>query len=222
MKATFEETKIYWLMPASGEGEAVGPYSLAELAEMKRTGEIDEETLWAVEGMETWERIATLRKLMTPREEERPDPGLAQKVTRVLCGETFDDQPKARRAPRMEPLFRVASPGTPKWKIGLAMLAGGFGLFMLIPALALAWQGPKGLAGMEASEAHVMAVEFIERSYPGARSFGEPVVKREGNTFYVAVEVDGLNAFGGPVRNTMGVEMELVGSSWRLRHIERR
>jgi hypothetical protein len=72
-------------------------------------------------------------------------------------------------------------------------------------------------------EAYGYAKDFIKQHYPGAQKFGsfsESIVTRNGSTYDVAIKVDGLNAFGGPIRNTVGVEMEYTGSSWRLIRID--
>jgi len=113
--------------------------------------------------------------------------------------------------------------------VGCAVIAGGIGLLLLVGAIGVALQSPQERQQSEQrnmdSDAHYTAEQFIKKQYPGAKSvsgFRDSVVEHEGNVYRVAVNVDGLNAFGGPVRNAMIVEMELNGGTWRLIQIHRK
>lgn len=68
-------------------------------------------------------------------------------------------------------------------------------------------------------DAHYTAEQFIKKQTAGARevsSYRDSVVTHDGSTYYVACHVDGLNAFGGPVRQALIVEMKLDGGTWSL------
>lgn len=113
--------------------------------------------------------------------------------------------------------------------IVLACIAGGIGLLFLIGAIGFGLQTPAERAQSKQrstdQDAHRTAEQFIMRQYPGAQrvsAFRDSSVEHDGTRYRVAVEVNGLNAFGGPVRNAMIVEMDTMGGSWQLVQIHQR
>lgn len=125
----------------------------------------------------------------------------------------------------------LALPAEPKktgpMAMGCAGFAGFVGLILLMAALGQLSESPQSAARREADnqkqQAFFAAEQFIKQRLPGAQKiagFREAIVEQEGSTFRVAVQVDGLNAFGGPVRNVVGVEMELVGDKFVLKHLK--
>lgn len=111
--------------------------------------------------------------------------------------------------------------------VGCACLAGLFGLFLLIPMIAMLFESPQATGAREVDstkqQAHYAAEQFIRKAMPGAKtvaSYRESVVEQEGSVYRVAAQVDGVNAFGGPLRKIVGVEMELSGGKWVLKRIQ--
>lgn len=99
-------------------------------------------------------------------------------------------------------------------------------MILLIFAVDIATESPEKAAKRQTESdrnmAHVMAGVYLEKRYPGLKSvshYRDSVVIQNGSTFSVAVKADGVNAFGAPVRNTFGVELEKVGENWVLKRI---
>lgn len=97
-------------------------------------------------------------------------------------------------------------------------------LFLFIP---LIWRGANSTpsAGNLDFDAYYTAQDFVRRTYPGAQtfsSFEESVITSYGDTYNVGMRVRGLNAFGGPIENLVGVQMELDrgAQKWRLTRIK--
>lgn len=66
-------------------------------------------------------------------------------------------------------------------------------------------------------DAYRSAREFAMNRLPGAREVAhesQAIVERDGANWYVAFVVDGLNAFGGPVRRNVVVQMRCDGSDF--------
>lgn len=181
-----------YYLVTNGIGE--GPFSYAQIQAMVDNGEVRSEDLYAREG---WKGP---RKL-----------GLDFKF------------PAPQWTPRNPPTKSLAAWGP------FEVFCGAGAVVTLL--IFLVWlnkdlsHGVSSESRASSYDAHSAAEDFVKRSFPGAdkiSSMGDSVVQQDGDTYLVGVVVDGKNAFGGPIRKMVGVEMEKVGDKWRLKHIEQR
>jgi hypothetical protein len=102
---------------------------------------------------------------------------------------------------------------------------------LLIPVAGFAWCRSAYLGGEpehqkanEPIDAHYAATEFARARFPGAKEFSEyrrSKMEKLGDGHYVVGIVgDGLNAFGGPARSIIAVEVKLDGGKWQMRSID--
>ena len=107
--------------------------------------------------------------------------------------------------------------------IGAAAIVGVLGILSVttVPKPG----GTSAAANSQRQDAHYTAEQFIRKQCPGTggfSSFRESVVDVEGGVYRVALNVDGVNSFGGPVRKAMVVTMRLSGDKWQLLGIDER
>ena len=85
---------------------------------------------------------------------------------------------------------------------------------------------PNGSVGSDdlKFDAYYTAKQFIQGQYPGAKSFSDfensHVDDRGNGVWWVTVNVDGVNAFNAPTRNTMLAEMKSQNGHWYLIEID--
>jgi hypothetical protein len=85
---------------------------------------------------------------------------------------------------------------------------------------------PNGSVGSDdlKFDAYYTAKQFIQGQYPGAKSFSDfensHVDDRGNGVWWVTVNVDGVNAFNAPIRNTMLAEMKSQNGHWYLIEID--
>ena len=94
-----------------------------------------------------------------------------------------------------------------------ALIVIGF-FFLLIILGSLV---PRDPGQIEASEAYVAAVDLCQQRFPGARdisSRSRSSIDGTGGGYTVILQVDGQNAFGGPVRKIVEVKLHKVGDRW--------
>jgi hypothetical protein len=113
--------------------------------------------------------------------------------------------------------------------LGSCLLIAGVCFFVVLILFAVA-QGSKTAEQIEKDridsnrrQAYFEAKQFILKEIVGARSVGDiedSSVSVEGNLYTVNVKVDGLNAFGGPVRQLVTVTLKLDGRDWTLVKID--
>jgi hypothetical protein len=154
-------------------------------------------------------------------------PDCGRRVSEVVAErDAAEPAVAARSRPRHLSEFEMGRPARKETSLFVKVVAVCFGLMgivLLIGAIGVAFEGPAGVTRREAAgqnfDAYYTAEQFVLKQIPGARKvseFAESVVDVEGNTYRVAMNVDGLNAFGGPVRQALIVEMTLDGGTWRL------
>jgi hypothetical protein len=203
---TEDSSGTYYLLVQDKEE---GPFSLSDLREMM-VERLSPETLFARDGMTDWKPLKTLFPADDPKSPTKkiitPLPDF------VLSGEA-PPEPK-----RTGPLA-----------LGCAVIAGIVGAVFLFAAIAQIFESPASRQARNQDDtkfdAYYTATVFIKKTYPGAQnisSYSDSIVEPDGGTYRVAVTVDGLNAFGGPIRKMVGVEMHREGTQWKLDHIEQR
>jgi hypothetical protein len=157
------------------------------------------------------------------------DAGLLTVATQYQANEGGGWKPLSDMLQEIEPalkkpqsLPKVYNTIKPERNDGVAFAAIAFVLTVvtvIIFAVNMQQGSPDGQAKNLQSKAYWAATKFIKENYPGARefsSFSDSAVKNDGDNYSVAIKVDGLNAFGGPVRQVIGVQMEYTGDQWRL------
>lgn len=98
----------------------------------------------------------------------------------------------------------------------------GIGIIALVLLMVAVGSGTTASTSPEADRdtAYRAAVEILKAEIPGLRSIspsGESRVSQAGNIWTVDLVVDGVNAFGGPVRRSFTVRMESgAGSFYRV------
>lgn len=206
-------------------GSTTGPFDESGLRNLARNGGLLPETLVCREGADAW--IAA-RELPFILDEDWGADAMANYSTTVSQA--------ALRAAENSPAVTAPAATGAGWKhssaangcagIGLAIM----GLIFVIAIFgALSGNNGGGGAAMNSnsqySDAHYTAEQFVMRQIPGAKkvsSLRESVFDVAGNKYMVGMNVDGLNAFGGPVRQALIVEMQLDGGTWRLIKIHSR
>lgn len=190
-----------------------GPFSATDLWELRRAGELPDVLLVRVDGSSQWLQIGEIK--------ER----LAREANIDLI--RIPPRPLAQRMPELPPVVatpipaRAAEkkPGACAWGCTIMLLL--IGLFFLIPAIDTVIHPGEAIEREQKSnhfDAYYTAQGFVKQQFPGADSFSDfkqSVVKQSGNVYQVAMTVEGRNTFGGPIRKSVVVEMELSGGTWR-------
>lgn len=99
---------------------------------------------------------------------------------------------------------------------GMALFAV-LAFLTLILAFGRLAQAPREWPEASPRKAYRAAVEFVNSRLPGAQkfsSFDQAQISRDGSTWFVGFIVDGVNAFGGPVRRPVVVQMNCDGSEF--------
>jgi hypothetical protein len=206
----------YYIWQPETPDSPLGPFTPSDLKAKLKAGEIEPDALVATPGSANWKPVAGVvlaveaPPVSTRKLPDMPDPPLAP--------------PK--------PVFR-SEPTPVKKPMGCGAWLGAAFLLVVIVVLFLVITGALVENGVIktptdedslASRAVERAKRDIEARYPGAKSFGEATYHRDGTSpnprigdvFTVHIVVDGLNAFGGPVRNRVGVdERWLGGADWK-------
>jgi hypothetical protein len=129
----------------------------------------------------------------------------------------------SQKPPYIPPSAPLSAPVSKKgMDAGLTIvmaLGGALLFFFIVGMIAQANQTPEQRADDMKFDAYYTAGQFIKKRYPGAKEIGEyqdSTVRRVGDVYTVTTSVDGLNAFGGPVRKAFTVELRLDGTTWKL------
>lgn len=207
--ATIEDVEIYYILQPGAEKER-GPYSLNELRTMWENGTIDENTMWAVQGMEGWDGLATLKKQIFPEQFIEPPIFVEPpKITARSLDDVYrrNDEQQVERARGQMGVFATT------FVIGLVLIS----LLVVFGVIASSTDTPEDKAERRRSGAYDYTRAVIRDRYPGAKEFLRYGVTREGNKYHVVTVVDGLNAFGGPVRTEFDAKLEWSdGGGWTL------
>lgn len=184
--------------------ETKGPYSLKQIKAMYESGQLTMDTLCCHEGAERWRPLVELEREIFKSDQKAAPPPIPTRTP-------------AARAIQFAQRQINEEKNNSKRNVWIAIvLSAGVVLFLI---LAAAGGGPVTDFDSKKQDAHYTAEQFIKQQIVGAKTvsdYRDSVVTSEGNTYYVAVNVDGLNAFGGPVRQALIVEMTLDGDKWRL------
>lgn len=103
----------------------------------------------------------------------------------------------------------------PLW-VKIMAVAGGLALLLCVAAVARFKPEPSNLG------AYTAAADFVRQKYPGAKDISAPsqsAIEVTDDSTLVQLTVDGLNAFGGPVRSTMVVELVWTNQNYWLKQI---
>jgi len=143
--------------------------------------------------------------------------------TQRLCVSDEKLQTRKPFSPLNESGFRV-------WNLVVLWVVGIIATIATTIFLLVAFfNSPGGSGGSGGSgdlnyDAYYTAKQFIQKQYPGAKSFSDYAhshVDAKGNDiWWVTLNVDGVNAFNAPIRNTMLVEMKSQPPNWYLVEID--
>jgi hypothetical protein len=188
------------------------------MREMYLAGRIADETAYVRGGMADSAPIERIFKELFPN---APKPAKASSLCQV----------GGAASSRHSSASRTNAPNSKALTVAECFVAGCLVLvilFCLISGIAYFAETPGERDAREArseeSSAYGAAERFIKAQFPGAKSVSpesESVIDRKGGNYVVTVNVDGLNAFGGPVRNAIRVELRKNGESWELMKIRR-
>lgn len=203
-------------------GQKFGPFTLDQARDYVANGQLLATDLAWFEGATDWmplHSVPGLARTTPPR--SRPPPPPAPR------------RPSPSGQPAPFQTSSVAAPSQPKPKrnpfvVGCAVIAGGFGLLLLIGSLGVLFQSPEERAKSdEASlrhDAYYTATVFANQQFPGLKSI-EPYkgtfIEKEGNIYTVDLVVEGVNAFNAPVKQVIAFELEWGGGKWRLKSTQR-
>lgn len=187
-----------------------GPYTAAEVWSRYVASEITAVVPVRIGKHGEWLQIADVLERLDreahPVEVAIPPRPLTQSATRPL--------PRCVPAP-----VRIERPASRDLPVPVVVIAFGvlFFCIMLFGNYVMKNPGDSSTTGPQNLDAYHTAQEFVRSQFPGADTFSEfngSVVNTSGNRYQVAMYVDGRNAFGGPIRKRVVVEMDLIGDRW--------
>jgi len=206
------------------DGQQFGPFTLDQARDYVADGQLLATDLAWFEGAQDWmplHSVPGLARTPPPPPRSRPPPPPAPR------------RPSPSGQPVPSQSSPVAAPTQPKPKqnpfvVGCAVIAGGFGLLLLIGALGVFFQSPEERAKSDEADirydAYYTATVFAKQQFPGLKSI-EPYkgtfIDKEGDTYTVDLVVEGVNAFNAPVRQVIAFEMQWGGGKWRLKSTKR-
>ena len=174
--------------------ETQGPFTIEQLEQMLRNGEISAETRVAADGWDEWTTVA------------------------LLVPTRFVDPP------RLQPVSNHAKPMSATKVLGLGCLFSFAILLLVSGIATTCNPGRQiqREESWDAYYTAEQFVKQTYPGADKISAYRDSVVQQDGSDYVVAVMVDGRNAFGGPVRKVVGVVMEKDGGTWRLKRIEQR
>jgi hypothetical protein len=195
-------------------GKQQGPYTLHQIRSLWDDGRLTLETHYRTSEDELWQPLSGLVSDIESPQIYNP----ARAPERSRSGVTVADPTHP-----LPPKPQQKSSGLGKaFGMGCLAIICLFALFAIIGAISCGGGGSSSDRN-RSREAYDYAKDFIRRQYPGAKEFGsyrESIVTQDNNIYDVAITVDGLSPFGGPIRKTVGVEMEYTGDTWKLIRID--
>lgn len=187
-----------------------GPYTAPELWARFEAGQLAEFEPVRIGRHGEWLQIADVIE----RLDREAHPVEVVIPPRPLTQSTTPPLPRCVPAP-----VRAARPASRDLPVPVVVIAFGtlFFCIILFGNYAMKNPGDSSTTGPKNRDAYHTAQDFVRSQFPGADSFSEyngSVIKTSGNRYQVAMYVDGRNAFGGPIRKRVVVEMDLIGNRW--------
>jgi hypothetical protein len=181
--------------------EQKGPYSIGQLKSMWASGQITTNSLYWQPGFSEWRSIKELQ------------------------GELVDTPVEAYVQPPTASIPQSGNRNVGKAEVVMSLIVMSIIIFVMAKCNGCeadddkprrqptAYEQEKN----EKFEAYVAAKQIIKKKYPGVKeiaSYGEAQIRKEGSTYYIAVMVDGVNAFNAPVRKVVGLSIHRSGEQW--------
>jgi hypothetical protein len=191
-----------------------GPFTGGELWALRQVGSLPDVLPVREEDSDRWLQVSDIKHRLQPPVNADVLPIPARPISQQAQPPTMASPPHRRAA--HQPIKRSKDLSPMTVLVVFTVFAAGL-LWFNQYVMTHTGPGDSGRSG-ESFDAYYTAQGFVKEQFPGADSFSEfnqSVVRQSGNTYQVAMTVDGRNAFGGPVRKSFVVEMELSGGVWR-------
>lgn len=197
--------------------ETQGPFTLHQVRAMWNAGTLTGVTFFTRPGMTEWKPLLDMQnELESQASPTSPSqPAVHGNPPSASQSSTAQSPNGVKSAQAGQPAVSGQTPTTNEWV--MALLGTVFAAVLFLTLIALSRPAPSGRDSNSTRSAYEAACSIIWQEYPGAKgvsSIENTPVHRIGAAYHFEIMVDGLNAFGGPVRNLVLVEVEYQDGRW--------